>query len=209
MNILYCKYYLKQIFTMKIMNVEFDKSISIESNKISLENKKQIVFVWRSNVWKSSLMNAIFAKKDLVKTSSLPWKTKTANLFKVNNKFHFVDLPWYWFAKLWEEKRKKLDELISWYLEEFRYDIKNIVIVLDSKIWPTQTDIDMFKYIQEFQIPLTFVLNKIDKLSSNEVNKSMFHSQEIFFWQKILPVSAKSWDWIKELLRNIFDYLQK
>lgn len=193
---------------MKITSVSFDKSISIESDKVYLDNRKQIVFVWRSNVGKSSLMNSIFEKKDLVKTSSLPGKTKTANLFTVNNKFHFVDLPGYWFAKLWKEHQKKLDDLISWYLEEFKHDIKRLVVVLDSKLGPTQIDIDMFKFIQEFGIPLVFVLNKIDKLSNNEITKSLNHTQEILFWQKIFTLSAKKGDWVNELLRFLWEDLK-
>ncbi len=190
---------------MKNLEVSFDKSISIESTKISFDNKKQVVFVGRSNVGKSSLMNAIFQSKDLVKTSSLPWKTKLANLFKVNNKFHFVDLPWYGFAKLWQEQKAKLDALISWYLEEFRYDIKKIVVVLDSKIGPTDTDIDMFKFLSEFQIPLIFVLNKIDKLSNNEISKSKIHTQDIFFWQEVVTTSAKKNIWIDQLRRDLIE----
>lgn len=193
---------------MKITSVSFDKSISIESDKVYLDNRKQIVFVWRSNVGKSSLMNSIFLKKDLVKTSSLPGKTKTANIFRVNNKYDFVDLPGYWFAKLWKEHQKKLDDLISWYLEEFKLDIKRLVIVLDSKLWPTQIDIDMFKFIQEFGIPLVFVLNKIDKLSNNEITKSLTHTQEILFWQKIFTLSAKKGDWVNELLRFLWEDLK-
>ena len=190
---------------MKNLEVFFDKSISIDSNKVFFDNKKQIVFVWRSNVGKSSLMNAIFQKKDLVKTSSLPGKTKTANLFKVNNKYHFVDLPGYWFAKLGQLQKEKLDALISWYLEEFKQDIKKIVIVLDSKLGPTETDIDMFKFLNELQLPLIFVLNKIDKLSNNDVNKSIFHTQDILFWQKIVAVSAKNNIWIDDLRRDLMD----
>lgn len=193
---------------MKITSVSFDKSISIESDKVYLDNRKQIVFVWRSNVGKSSLMNSIFWKKDLVKTSSLPGKTKTANIFRVNNKYDFIDLPGYWFAKLWKENQKKLDDLISWYLEEFKLDIKRLVIVLDSKLWPTQIDIDMFKFIQEFGIPLVFVLNKIDKLSNNEITKSLTHTQEILFWQKIFTLSAKKGDWVNELLRFLWEDLK-
>ena len=193
---------------MKITSVSFDKSISIESDKVYLDNRKQIVFVWRSNVGKSSLMNSIFLKKDLVKTSSLPGKTKTANIFRVNNKYDFIDLPGYWFAKLWKENQKKLDDLISWYLEEFKLDIKRLVIVLDSKLWPTQIDIDMFKFIQEFGIPLVFVLNKIDKLSNNEITKSLNHTQEILFWQKIFTLSAKKGDWVNELLRFLWEDLK-
>ena len=193
---------------MKITSVSFDKSISIESDKVYLDNRKQIVFVWRSNVGKSSLMNSIFLKKDLVKTSSLPGKTKTANIFRVNNKYDFIDLPGYWFAKLWKEHQKKLDDLISWYLEEFKLDIKRLVIVLDSKLWPTQIDIDMFKFIQEFGIPLVFVLNKTDKLSNNEITKSLNHTQEILFWQKIFTLSAKKGDWVNELLRFLWEDLK-
>jgi len=193
---------------MKIDKVEFDKSISIDSNKVYFENKKQIVFVWRSNVGKSSLMNSIFNSKDLVKTSSMPGKTKMANLFLVNNKFHFVDLPGYWFAKLWAEQKEKLDALISWYLEEFKFDIKKIVIVLDSKIWPTDKDIDMFKFLGNFGVPLIFVLNKIDKLSNNDISKSIFHTEEIFFWQQVIATSAKKWVWVKELTKELLEVLK-
>lgn len=193
---------------MKKLEVSFDKSISIESNKISFENKKQIVFVGRSNVGKSSLMNALFESKWLVKTSSLPWKTKLANLFKVNNKYHFVDLPGYGFAKLGQEQKAKLDALISWYLEEFSGDIKKIVVVLDSKLGPTETDFDMFKYISEFQIPMIFVLNKIDRLSNNDVKNSVMHTQELFFWQKVVAVSAKANIGIDELRRELMESLK-
>ncbi len=193
---------------MKNLEVSFDKSISIESNKVSFDNKKQIVFVWRSNVGKSSLMNAIFQSKDLVKTSSLPGKTKLANLFKVNNKYHFVDLPGYWFAKLWLIEKDKLDALISWYLEEFSPEIKKIVIVLDSKLGPTETDIDMYKFLWEFGIPLLFVLNKIDRLSNNEIQKSVSHTQDIFFWQKVMSVSAKNNIWVDWLRRELMESLK-
>lgn len=193
---------------MKSLEVFFDKSISIDSNEVLLDNKKQIVFVGRSNVWKSSLMNAIFQIKNLVKTSSLPGKTKLANLFKVNNKYYFVDLPGYWFAKLGKEQKEKLDALISWYLEEFSFYIKRIVVVLDSKLWPTETDIDMFKFLNEFKIPLIFVLNKIDKLSKNEISKSVSHTQDIFFGQKIVAVSAKNNIWIDWLRKELMDSLK-
>ena len=193
---------------MKNLEVSFDKSISIDSNKVYFDNKKQIVFVWRSNVGKSSLMNALFQSKDLVKTSSLPGKTKTANLFKVNNKFHFVDLPGYWFAKLGQIQKEKLDALISWYLEEFRHDIKKIVIVLDSKLGPTETDIDMFKFLWEFGIPMIFVLNKIDKLSNNDIYKSISHTSDIFFWQQVVAVSAKNSTWVDDLRKDLMESLK-
>ena len=200
-------YYNNKFLKMKKLEVKFDKSISIDSKIIFHESKKQVIFVWRSNVWKSSLMNAIFEKKDLVKTSSMPGKTKLANLFLVNNKFHFVDMPGYWFAKLWQEQKEKLDSLISWYIEEFKPYIKKIIIVLDSKIWPTQKDIDMFKFLQEFEIPLIFVLNKIDKLSNNEINKSLNYTSKAFFWQQILTSSTKNFDGINDIKKELIRVL--
>jgi len=192
---------------MKKLDVIFDKSISIDSKNIYFDGKNQVIFIWRSNVWKSSIMNAIFEKKDLVKTSSVPGKTKLANLFLVNNKYHFVDLPWYWFAKLWQEQKEKLDSLISWYIEEFKPYIKKIVVVLDSKIWPTQADIDMFKFLSEFSIPLIFVLNKVDRLSNNEISKSLAHTKNIFFWQQVIATSSKKWYWILELRKELLSSL--
>jgi GTP-binding protein len=78
---------------MKLKEVKFVKSVAINSEKVFFDEKHEIIFLGRSNVGKSSLMNAIFEKKDLVKTSSMPGKTRTANLFLLNNKYYFTDLP--------------------------------------------------------------------------------------------------------------------
>ena len=78
----------------------FSTSVSLGSEKIFFDTRKEIVFVGRSNVGKSSVMNALFGKKDLVKTSARPGKTKTANIFEVGRKYYFTDLPGYGFAKM-------------------------------------------------------------------------------------------------------------
>lgn len=184
---------------MKLKDVRFYKSIFIDDNKVFFDEKKEIIFVWRSNVGKSSLMNALFNKKDLVKTSSKPWKTKTANLFLVNNKYYFTDLPWYWFAKLWKEVLEKLDSLISWYLEAKKNYIKNVVLVIDSKVWLQQKDIDMFLFLQELGLPIVIVLSKIDKINKNELNKIKNDIEKKLFWQKVFTVSSAKKIWIKEL----------
>lgn len=119
---------------MKIIDAKFLKAVSIHSSDIFLENRKEVVFVGRSNVGKSSLMNALMQKKDLVKTSSKPGKTRTANIFLVNGKYYFTDLPGYGFAKLGQETKQDLDALISWYLEEKSYAIKQVFLLLDAKI---------------------------------------------------------------------------
>lgn len=192
---------------MKITDAVFLKSVFIDDTKVLFENKKEIIFVGRSNVGKSSLMNTLMWKKDLVKTSSKPGKTKTANLFLVNNKYYFTDLPWYGFAKLWKEVKEKLDALISWYVEERTQYIKRVYMLIDTKIWPQQTDIDMYKYLLELWAPVSIVLSKVDRLSKNEIAKSVAHANNEFFWQNVFPVSSMKNTWIKELFADIRDAL--
>ena len=188
---------------MNFKSVSFSRTVSVNDSKVFFDEKKEIVFVWRSNVGKSSLLNSIFSKKSLVKTSSKPGKTRAANLFLVDNKYYFTDLPWYWFAKLWKENRKNLDNLISWYIEERKNYIKSAVLILDSKIWPQQSDIDMYKYLSDIDVYVLIVISKIDRLNKSSVIKSKKHSEELFFWQEVIPISSMKWDWIDFLKKKL------
>ena len=193
---------------MKIKNVEFLKSVSINNSKIFFESRNEVVFVGRSNVGKSSFMNGIFNRKTLVKTSSKPGKTRTANIFVANTKYFFTDLPGYWFAKMGKELKEDLDSLISWYLEERKWYIKKVVLIVDSKIWPQQADIDMFQYIQSLELPVLILLSKIDKLNKSDTQKSLRHAEDIFFGQQIIPVSMKKNMWVREVLVNLGEALR-
>jgi len=188
---------------MKLSDVKFYKSVGLETSEIMFDAKNEVVFVGRSNVWKSSIMNALFEKKDLVKTSSRPGKTKLANIFTVANKYYMTDLPGYGFAKLGKNLKEQLDGLISWYLEERTMHLKKVVILIDSKLGAQQTDLDMYKYILELELPVTIVLSKIDKIGKNELNKSLAHAREVFFGQEIIPVSSTKKLWINELTKSI------
>lgn len=195
---------------MKIKDAEFIKSISINDTKIFFESRNELVFVGRSNVGKSSLMNALMQRKDLVKTSSRPWKTRTANIFIVNGKYHFTDLPGYGFAKLGQEHREDLDSLISWYLEEKRHTIRQVVLICDAKIWPQQTDIDMYNYItNDLKLPITVVMSKIDKLSRSDSDKSKHHTEQTFFGSRVMWISSTKKDGIDELRNMLWEELQK
>ena len=194
---------------MKIQDAKFIKSISIHDTKIFLEERGEIVFVGRSNVWKSSLMNILMKKKDLVKTSSKPGKTRTANLFLVNGKYHFTDLPGYGFAKLGQELREDLDALISWYLEEKRHTIRQVVLLCDAKIGPQQSDIDMYNYISDLELPMTVVLSKTDRLSKSDVSKSLAHTEKTFFGARVMWVSATKNKGIDEVRKVLWENLRK
>jgi GTP-binding protein len=152
-------------------------------------------------------MNALFNKKDLVKTSSKPWKTKTANIFIMNNKYYFTDLPGYWFAKLGKEVLEKLDALISWYLEARKNYIKTVCILIDTKIWLQQKDIEMFNYVQSLEIPVIIVLSKTDRLWKSEVLKAKNYIEKELFGQKVIITSSTKKVGIKELFKELSDRL--
>lgn len=188
---------------MKLSAAKFYKSVWLWSKEIHIDEKREVIFVWRSNVGKSSIMNSLFEKKDLVKTSSKPGKTRLANLFIIENKYYLTDLPGYGFAKLGKNLKEELDWLISWYMEEKWEFIKKVVILIDTKLWAQEVDIEMYKFILELWLPVTIVLSKIDKLSKSEVLKSLAHAKNQFFWQEIIPVSSVKKTWIKELEKSI------
>lgn len=188
---------------MKLSDVVFNKSVALGTHEVMFDEKNEVVFVGRSNVGKSSIMNALFEKKNMVKTSSRPGKTKTANLFVVSNKYYMTDLPGYGFAKLGKNMKESLDGLISWYLEERTTHIKKVVILIDSRIWAQQTDLDMYKYLLTLELPLTIILSKTDKIKSNELTKSLTEARKIFFGQEIIPVSSLKKNGIKDLAKSI------
>ena len=192
---------------MKIKEIKFVKSVFIDDDRIVMDEHKEVIFIGRSNVWKSSIMNALFNKKGLVKTSGRPWKTKTANLFLMNNKYYFTDLPGYWFAKLGKDFLEKLDALISWYIEARRDYIKTVCILIDSRIWLQQKDRDMFLYVQKLWIPINIILSKTDKLSKSEAAKAKNHIEKELFGQKVFAVSSLKKVWISELFNDLADSL--
>lgn len=193
---------------MNISSAEFIKSVSINEEEVFFDNKKEIVFIGRSNVWKSSIMNSLMWKKDLVKTSARAWKTKNANLFLVNGKYYFTDLPWYWFAKLGKGIMKHLDSLISWYLEERKPFIRQVVLLVDSKIWPQNSDTEMYKFLLELGLPVIVVLSKIDRLGNSEVAKSKMFTEKEFFWVEVFATSSEKYIWIEELRKKLWNSLK-
>ncbi len=149
-------------------------------------------------------MNTIFQRKDLVKTSSKPGKTRLANIFQVGTKYYLTDLPGYGFAKMGKQMKEDLDALISWYLEERREYIWAVVMLVDAKLGAQQSDIDMYKYILELELPVIIVLSKADKISKNELTKSVQKAEQTFFGQDILAVSSKTKqgiDHLKKILK--------
>jgi len=131
--------------------------------------KKECCFIGRSNVGKSSLINAITKTKKLAKTSKTPGRTQSINIFEINNKINLVDLPGYGFAKVSKIKRENLMLLIEDYIKK-RNNLCHIYLLIDSKVGLKNSDIDMIDYINYCKKTFSIILTKIDKVSKNHIN---------------------------------------
>jgi GTP-binding protein len=124
----------------------------------------EIAFAGRSNVGKSSLLNSLVGRKALAKTSSTPGKTQQINFFRINDRFHFVDLPGYGYAKVSKTEREAWVRLIESYLRD-RDQLRLVVSLSDIRHEPTALDRDMFAWLDSVGRPFLIVLTKYDKVS--------------------------------------------
>ncbi len=185
---------------MDVVSAEFITSL-VSDQPILHDGKKQIAFIGRSNVGKSSLMNMLMQRKDLVKSSGTPGKTKTVNFFLVNDAFYMVDLPGYGYAKTSRTEREKLRDLITWYLAEAPRDNRSVVLVIGAKAGVTELDLQMFDFLQTENIPFVLAVNKVDKLNQKELHALKKKLEELLpDGQKILYVSAHKKKGREELL---------
>jgi len=156
----------------KALKIFFSKNNFIGSYidvKKILENQlPEFCFVGRSNVGKSSIINAITNSKKLAKISKTPGRTQSINLFSINNKINLCDLPGYGYAKVSKVKRDLLSSLIEDYIIN-RNNLIKIFVLIDCKIGIKNTDIDMFDKIGETNKKFSIILTKIDKCSINFV----------------------------------------
>ncbi|MFC1720892.1 ribosome biogenesis GTP-binding protein YihA/YsxC [Patescibacteria group bacterium] len=186
-----------------IKSVQFIKGIR-GTDEILNDNKANIAFVGRSNVGKSSVINSLLGKKDLVKTSSIPGKTREINFFLVNDSIYFVDLPGYGFAKISQSAREKLRKLIIWYLTESNAPIRTVALIVDSRIGCTEFDYEMIDILEDVGINYVVIANKSDKLNQKEKSVITKKLKEEF-GDKYFLYSAKNKKWAD----NILDFLME
>lgn len=157
--------------TFKVKSVVLDKVLGIKSN-ISPGDMPEFAFVGRSNVGKSSLINAIMQRKSLARVSAQPGKTQTINFYRINDQFYLVDLPGYGFTKASFVARAKWGKLVERYLSETR-SLKKIFLLVDLRRGFSEDDKLMYDWIVASRIPAVIVATKCDKLGKNSRIKSM------------------------------------
>lgn len=156
---------------MKISSCSLD-TIAVRRSQYPTNGKSEFLLVGRSNVGKSSFINTLLNQKNLARTSSRPGKTQTLNFYLVNDLFYLVDVPGYGYASVNHEQQKKMGLMIEEYLEK-REEMKRVFMLVDFRIKPTENDLLMYQFLKYYNIPVTLVLTKADKVSPSRKEKNL------------------------------------
>ena len=193
---------------IKITSAEFLQGVA-DLRQLPKRELKEVLFIGRSNVGKSSLLNKLCTRKNLARSSSTPGKTREINYYIINDHFYFVDLPGYGYAKVPEQMRAGWKKLIENFLQRGE-PIALAMQLIDSRQEPTPLDIMMMDWLEYYEIPYLLVLTKADKLPVSKLGKQVevyeerFHSQLYDGWCKgIVPFSVVSGEGRTDLLKMI------
>lgn len=156
---------------MVIKSVNLETVIGVTS-KVPEHTKLEVAFAGKSNVGKSSLINALMNRKSLARTSSQPGKTQTINFYNINDLLYFVDLPGYGYAKISKELKAKWGKMIEGYLRKSR-TLRLIFLLVDIRHEPSQNDVDMYNWAVNYGFNPIIIATKSDKVSKNEKNRQV------------------------------------
>ena len=186
---------------MKITKAEFIKS-AFKEDDWPKDSQPEVAFLGRSNVGKSSLINSLLSVRGLARTSSTPGRTQSLNFFSVNDKFKFVDLPGFGYARVPKNIKSSWGEMATTYLAKRRQLVLSIHIV-DSRHEPTKQDLQLHDWLEQSDKPRLVVATKSDKLSHNELKKNLQHIARVLDDDSVMAFSAKSGRGREELWRAI------
>lgn len=163
---------------MKIENVEL-KTMAVRTSQYPEDGKPEFLLVGRSNVGKSSFINTLVNRKNFARTSATPGKTQTLNFYLVNDDFYLVDVPGYGFASVNKDMQQKFGMMIEEYLIS-RKDLKRVFLLVDYRHKPSEDDLLMFNFMKYYNLDVTIVATKADKLNQKEKAKSDKYLEEAF-----------------------------
>lgn len=173
---------------MKITSAEFVRSAFTKEHWLT-DNKPEIAFLGRSNVGKSSLINSLLNRKGLARTSNTPGRTQCINFFLINEKFYFVDLPGYGYAKVSKSMREDWGKMAEEYLAN-RSRLVLFIQLVDSRHAPSKLDRQLFEWLQFHQKNQIIVATKSDKLKPKQLAENLAEIRETFPETRLFPYSA-------------------
>ncbi len=151
---------------MKVSTAEFFRAAE-EKKDYPPGEYSELAFAGRSNVGKSSMINTLLGRRNLVRTSKTPGHTRKLNFYLINGRLFFVDLPGYGFAKVPLEIREKWRPMVETYLTG-RRQLAGVVVIVDARRPPTESDMSLIEFLQAYDKPLIVAATKADKLTHNQ-----------------------------------------
>jgi len=194
---------------MKIKSAEFVIS-NTDYKLCPKETHPEYAFIGRSNVGKSSLINALVNRKNLAKTSGKPGKTQLINHFKINESWFLVDLPGYGYASTSKTNREMFKDIINKYLLN-RKNLICLFVLLDIRHTPQSIDLEFMERMGQEEIPFVMVFTKSDKISQTQINKNikLYKTEMLKQWEylsEIFITSSENKNGISEILKFIEEY---
>ena len=165
---------------MEVVNVE-EPICAVRISQYPDDKKNEFLIFGRSNVGKSSFINTIINRKNMAKTSSKPGKTQTINFYHINSQFYIVDVPGYGYAQTSKKQIEKFGIMIEEYLKN-RQNLKHVFLLVDFRHKPTEDDVLMYKFLKYYNLPVTIVTTKFDK-----VNRSLRDKQNDLIKKTLMP----------------------
>ncbi len=148
------------------------QAVGVKFEQYPNDNKPEIAFVGKSNVGKSTLINAMLNRKSLARTSSQPGKTRTINFYNVNDSIYIVDLPGYGYAKASKTDIQKWSVMIEKYLQK-RECLSGIILLIDIRHEPSKNDIMMYNWLKHYSYDIIIAATKSDKLNRSQIPKHL------------------------------------
>lgn len=156
---------------MKINSAELG-IIAVRLSHYPTDELPEFLMVGRSNVGKSSFVNTMTGRKALAHISSKPGKTQTINFYVINDEFYLVDVPGYGYASTNKEKQRKFGLMVEEYISS-RTELKRVFLLIDFRHRPTENDLLMYNYLKYYNLPVTIIATKVDKVGPSQKEKNM------------------------------------
>ena len=156
---------------MKITDVTLTIS-AVRRSQYPDDGMPEFMLVGRSNVGKSSFINTLVNRKNIARISSRPGKTQTLNFYLVNQSFFLVDVPGYGYASVDKKTQEKFGKMIEEYLEK-RTELKRVYLLVDFRHKPTEDDVLMYNFLKYYNIPVTVVATKTDKVGTSKKDRNL------------------------------------